>query len=238
MQIAFVLICTGTDYWKYLSPAIDSIRKFAPTADIILFADVPWFYEGVVNWVYEEEKVDWIYLPHQGWPNVTLLRYHTILQERELLPFYSHIFYLDVDMRLVAPLGDICSDGITACLHASFIGQPGTPEEDPRSAACVSRSQIKAYYTGCFVGGETKAFLAMAEAIQKSTDADTAKGFIARWHDESHLNRYLFDHPPAKALGVDYNAWQPSPSTVICRVSKGTPDRPAVDGKQPFDPRN
>jgi hypothetical protein len=40
----------------------------------------------------------------------------------------------------------------------------------------------------------------MAQSIRKSIDTDIANGVVALWHDESHLNRYLYDHPPAKTL--------------------------------------
>jgi hypothetical protein len=29
-------------------------------------------------------------------------------------------------------------------------------------------------------------------------------GIVARWHDESHWNRYLIDHPPSLVLSPSY----------------------------------
>ncbi len=227
-ETALIFISTSEAYWKYAQSAIDSARKFFP-ADILLFTDN----------LQQHPVAKQVQVLHTGWPNVTLMRYHTMLNERDWLIQYKHIFYLDVDMQVVAPVGDeILSDDISGCLHASFIGGPGTPEEDPRSTACLSKSQIRRYYTGCFIGGESKAFLSMAETISKNTDVDNANGFIATWHDESHLNRYLYDNPPAKELGVDYNAWFIKPSTKIFRIRRNVPNRPAVAGKQPLDLRN
>jgi Glycosyltransferase family 6 len=232
MDTSLIFICTGKDYWKFIRPAIDSTKQFFPS-DAILFTDCL-------------EKFDvarQVQISHAGWPNATLMRYHTMLGEREWLSQHKHVFYLDIDMLVVDQIGDeILSDGITACVHAAFETSGAkycTPEENPRSTACLSKKDIRKMYTGCFVGGETKAFLAMAETISKNIDIDNANNFIATWHDESHLNRYLYDNPPAKELFQDYNAWDKKPTTKIFRVPKpGALDRPAVNGKQPWDIRN
>lgn len=231
-EVALVFVCTGRDYWRFIRPAVDSVKQFFPT-DILLFTDSPEQF-GVVRQVQ---------IPHAGWPNVTLMRYHTMLGEREWLSQHKHVFYLDIDMQVVGSVGDeILSDGITACVHASFElsgSKYCTPEENPRSTACLSKNDIRKMYTGCFVGGETTAFLAMAETISKNVDIDNTNNFIAVWHDESHLNRYLYDNPPAKELLQDYNAWDKKPTTKILRVRKsGAPNRPAVNGVQPYDGRN
>ena len=44
----------------------------------------------------------------------------------------------------------------------------------------------------------------MAEQI----DADSTRGITAVWHDESHWNRYLVDHPPTLELSPSY-CWYP-----------------------------
>lgn len=225
---ALVLICTGRNYWRFLQPAVESAKKFFP-ADILLLTDC-----GI-----QFDVAKQVYIPHAGWPNVTLMRYHVMLKQREWLSQYKHIFYLDIDMQVVSQVGDeILSDGITACVHTAYAGGPGTPEENPHSAAYVNRNNIKAYYTGCFIGGKASAFFSLMEGICKSTDIDNANGFLARWHDESHLNRYLYDHPPAKDLHDEYNAYSRKDTTKILRITKGAPDRPAKNGSQPFDIRN
>jgi len=229
-KTALIFICTGRDYHKFIQPAITSAR-FLPS-DILLFTDSPQRF-GVTKQVQ---------IPHVGWPHVTLMRYHTMLNQREWLSQYEYIFYMDICMNMTAPIGtEILSDGITACIHASFImsgGQYCTPEEDPRSTAYLSKKDIRKMYIGGFQGGKTQAFLSMAEIISKRIDIDNANDFIATWHDESHLNRYLYEFPPTVELGLDYNTWSRTPATKIWRVPKGTPNRPAINGKQPYEQRN
>lgn len=59
------------------------------------------------------------------------------------------------------------------------------------------------YYSG-FYGGEAGEFRKMVEALARATEADIAKGVIARVHDESHINRYWLENPPATVLSFAY----------------------------------
>jgi hypothetical protein len=227
-KIALIFICTGSDYHKFLQPALESAKKYFP-ADILLFTDHP------EQWDVARQ----VYLPHAPWPAPTLMRYHTILQESEWLAQYEYVFYMDVDLLILQPIGDeILSDGITAVEHISFVGKPGTPEEDRRSTACLPKTEIQRYYIGGVIGGTTTAFLEMAATLRTNIDTDLANNYLAVWHDESHSNRYLCTHPPALVLGADYNAWQQRRTTKILRAEKKDAqgkwiNRPAVNGKQP-----
>jgi histo-blood group ABO system transferase len=206
-------------------------RIFFP-ADILLFTDSPSL----------ENVKKQVYIKHQGWPNATLMRYHLFLSEQAWLAKYDHIFYLDIDMIVVGKVGDeILADGITATIHASYARVPKsfwTPEENIRSTACLSKDEIRKYYTGCFIGGKRSHFATMCETLARCIDIDNEIGFIATWHDESHLNRYLYDHPPALELGDDFNAWYRTATTKIGRVNKALDgkvwaNRPEVNGIQP-----
>jgi GT2 family glycosyltransferase len=225
-KTVLVLICTGEDYWKYLPQAVEGARKYFP-ADILLFTDSPADY-GVTKQVY---------LRHQGWPDVTLMRYHTMLSQREFISQYKHIYYLDVDMQIVRPITDeILADGIVVTTHPSYVEETsGTPETDRRSTACLQASEVKQYVAGGFQGGSVRSFLKMAETISKNIDKDKEIDFIARWHDESHLNRYVVDNPPAKLLSKDYvcRPRDQNEKTNIITITKNRPDRPSVNKPLP-----
>jgi len=234
-KFALMFICTGAGYHKFIEPAVASAKKyFLPQqTDILLFTDSERQYD-----VAKQVKV-----PHLGWPNVTWRRFHTFLGEEAWLSQHDFLWYMDVDSEIVAPVGEeILSDGITATIHTSFILSRGTyctPEENPRSAACLSKKDIRKMYTGMSYGGTSAAFLALCRDCATIVDIDTKNNFVPIWHDESVLNKYLYDHPPAKELGEDYNAWNRTPNTKVFRVPKpGAPNRPAVNGVQPPDPRN
>jgi histo-blood group ABO system transferase len=58
------------------------------------------------------------------------------------------------------------------------------------------------YYAGGFNGG--RRYLKMAKTIRSWVDEDERKGIIAKWHDESHMNRYLYENPPTVILSPAY----------------------------------
>jgi hypothetical protein len=163
-KTALVFICTGEDYWKYLPQAVEGAKKFFP-ADVLLFTDSPSKYDVAKQ----------VFLRHQGWPDVTLMRYHTMLTQRQWLSKYDYIFYLDVDMKILRPVEGIFADGIVVTTHPSYVWddcRQGTPETDRRSTAYLPLEEVQQYVAGGFQGGETKTFLAMAEVISKNIDKD------------------------------------------------------------------
>jgi Glycosyltransferase family 6 len=187
IMIAVVLIATGgLRYTQYVSPLIKSLKEFFPPCDVLLFTD-------------SNESFDAIKVPttNLGWPRASLMRYHMMSAQKQLLLKYSHVFYLDVDMLVVRKVetSEICGDGITAVVHPGF---PICFERRSESCAAVIGNPI--YYQGCLIGGSTKAFLEMCYDIGRSIDVDDLNNIMAVWFDESHMNRYLTDHPPVISL--------------------------------------
>ena len=196
-SIAVILISTGERYSRYIAPLIASIRQFFPPCDILLFTD-------------SEESFDAIKIhqPDLEWPKATMLRYHAILAQQELLLKYEHVFLMDTDMQVVRKIesSEICSVGLTAVLHPGF---PTTFERRKESRAYIEGNPP--YYQGCFIGGKTQAFLEMCSTISSNIDTDSTNDITAVWHDESHLNWYLSQHPPTTTLSPPW-AW-PDPPT-------------------------
>lgn len=190
MSTALVIIATGEVYRRHARELIDSAKKFFVPHDVILFTDDPQSFD----------VPDVSHKPRLGYPNETLMRYHTMLTKRETLSKYDRIFYSDADNLFVAPVTgeDIFSEGITATAHPGYVGLHGTPETNPRSLAY--QPAIRTYFCGGFNGGTSSSFLRMADTISSAISRDLANNIVAVWHDESHMNKYLYDNPPAKVL--------------------------------------
>jgi histo-blood group ABO system transferase len=168
----------------------------------------------------------------QGWPAATMCRYHVILEQANRLQDATHVFLIDADMRFVAPVeGEILAP-LVATSHPGYVGRRGTYETRPTSAAHVEENEGTTYFCGGFVGGERREFLAVAEAIRAGVDADAASDITAIWHDESHLNRHLIDHPPDVVLSPSYcypeddryyirNVWPQRYEPKIAAIRKG-----------------
>ena len=111
---------------------------------------------------------------------------------------FDFLYWLDGDMRMV---DDICEDilgDLVGTMHPHYYkSNEKYPYEsnNPKSRAYLEQDHRyeNPYYVGAFYGGNTeemcKLLMTCDENIQ--WDYKNLNGFIAKVHDESHLNRYL-----------------------------------------------
>lgn len=235
VRVAIILIATGGEqYMKFVPPLVASLEKFFPPHDVVLFTDVeevvgaPSLFAAVGS--PPTPHVIRIPQPDLGWPRATLMRYHAMLAQGNLLSQYDQIFYMDIDMLVCSPVtgDDIFSEGLTAVIHA---GYPDAFERRRKSTAFVEGHPM--YYTGAFIGGNRRSFISMCETIAHNVDTDGINGIKAVWYDESHLNRYLVDNPPLKKLSPAYCFPEAVLNHVkIKHLEKKTAGPPAETGKQ------
>jgi len=153
------------------------------------------------------------------WPMPTLMRYHLFLQQEEYIQNFDYLFYIDVDMRITDWIGEeILGDGLTAAEHPMYSLRTNYHppyEPNPESSAYIPRpGRIieengkkrfqQLYFAGGFQGGKTQDFIKAMKAMRERIDKDFGINYIARWNDESHWNRYLFEVPPAVVLNPSY----------------------------------
>lgn len=196
MKTALLTVATGTDYHVYAKNLLSSARRFFVPHHSFVWTDTQ---EDLG--AYKQFQIS-----RRGFPYDSLLRYHMILEQESELQNYDYLFLCDADMLFVSQVSeqDIFANGITATLHPGFYNRDrkGTPELRPESMAyCPDAHQ---YFCGGFIGGTTSAFLWLAKNMCQMIDADGVKNLIAVWHDESYLQRILFDFPPAKILSPAY----------------------------------
>lgn len=193
MKTALVIIAMGEVYWKYAQALIDSAKKFLFPHDVFVFTDrVP-----ILNGVKRQ-----IYVPWLGFTVATMMRYHLVLLAKEELSTYDHIFYSDADMLFASPVTeeDLLSNGIVGTEHPGYVDRPDLPEYERNQMSTAYLMRATVYLCGGFNGGTSEAYLKMAETIRTAVNVDFSNRIVARWYDESHLNRYCFDHPPARIL--------------------------------------
>lgn len=189
---ALVLIATGEKYHRFIRPLVGSADTFFVPHTTFLFTDSPEDY-GVTQFPHE----------NLGYPLATLKRYHTFLTQRERLSKFDYVFYIDIDALFVSPVGpEIFGSGITATKHQAYHRGGYDLEENKQSTAYLP--SVRQYFCGGFNGGTSVSFLRMAEVIARNVDVDLANGVVAKWHDESHLNKYLEENPPSRVLDHGY----------------------------------
>lgn len=201
MKICILNIATNK-YIQFVEQLLDSVEEnFLNGHDISALV----FTNHEILEVSDNVKISQI--EHEPWPIPTLKRYHYFLREKEYISQFDYCFYMDVDMRIVDKVGDEILGDLVATQHPGFWHKDPrefTYERRPQSTAYIPEGQGKMYYAGGFNGGKPEHFLKMAETIVNNIDEDLKNDLIAVWHDESHMNKYLFENPPTVELTPSY----------------------------------
>lgn len=65
-------------------------------------------------------------------------------------------------------------------------------EKNPISSAFIDEKSFKGiYFCGGLFGGSCEEFIEMSEKIDHLITLDSQNNFVAIWHDESYLNKYI-----------------------------------------------
>ncbi|MCP4403197.1 MAG: hypothetical protein GY801_38555 [bacterium] len=146
-----------------------------------------------------KEDVVPVHTERMPWPFPTLFRFRYIAGISGQLEAYSHIIYIDADMYTYSQVSEeeffLHDKPLFGVQHPGCIGRKGAFEFNKKSTACVnSNDDLSVYRQGCFWGGLTKDILEMSNTLADRIDDDLSRDVIARWHDESHLNKYFIEH--------------------------------------------
>jgi hypothetical protein len=135
-----------------------------------------------------------------GWPYSTLYRFIYFLQfKREDIELSEAIFFLNANGRIMEKIySPIVNEPLFFTYHCAFVNKPYdvlTYEKNNKSNACIPYEEggTYEYFTGAFNGGETSEFIKMCEILSQRIFEDERNGYIAVWHDESHINRYCYE---------------------------------------------
>ncbi len=196
-----VLLIATNRYFGYVEPLVRSMRQHlaVPGLEVrfFCFTNVEAAVDGVTNF----------HVEHLPWPLTTLLRYRFFLGRADELAGLDYLLYLDADMLLVDRVGAEILDERVCVRHPGYYASPRaafTYETDPRSRAYIPPHLGAVYFAGGVQGGRANPFLRMAQEIDAAVCEDLSRNIVARWHDESHLNRFLIDHPPSRVLDPGY----------------------------------
>lgn len=206
-SIAVLYICTGkyVTFWRqffrtFQKRFITDYRK-----EYFVFTDAERIFAE------ETENVHRIYQKLLGWPGDTLMRFHMFLSIESLLRNYDYIFFFNANCQ--------CKSRITAEEflpveeNLLFVQHPGmynktpqqyTYERNEKSQAYIPVGEGAVYVCGGVNGGKAPAFLDVMKELRDRIDLDLKNGIIAIYHDESHINRYVYEHPSYKLLSPAY----------------------------------
>lgn len=212
MRIGILYICTGKYdiFWKdfYLSSEQYFMKDVQCTREYYVFTDSPKLYDEENN-----KRIHRIEQKNLGWPDNTLKRFHIFLRIKEqLMQETDYIFFFNANLLFTQSIGmeilpPLDSNGLVGAIHPGFFNAPNTKftyERRTNSIAFIPEGSGLHYYAGGLSGGSTQAYLQLCETIRSWVDKDASSHIIPIWHDESLINKYFLDNPPALSLSPSY----------------------------------
>ena len=219
IKVGILCICLNPNYWQFANEMLWGVNTFflkhsaikdKYTTEVLLWSDMP-IENFPLGKVFPTEPVER--------PLPTLLRYNLFLQQEEYLKNFDYVFYVDVDMRITDWIDEeILGNGLTAAqhpmyalrqnLHPPYEPNPESTAYIPLPGRLVEQNDQKRfeplYYAGGFQGGKTDDFIKAMKVMKDRIEKDFNNNYIARWNDESHWNRYLYEVAPAVVLNPSY----------------------------------
>jgi hypothetical protein len=201
MKICLITISVSKKYNSLAKKLLESVQKkflknYEPT--IFLIGDDSSFISSKDLFY----KID--LLPK---PLITLLRYHYLIQIKEVLKNFDLLYYIDCDTEIIKPIesNDVFPASQDEYIAVKHFWEDGCKnfhlEKNQNSMAYVDK--LKNYYQACFYGAYTEKFFELIEYGNEMVNKDLNNNIIAKWFDESHFNKYM-NNKKVKTLSSYY----------------------------------
>lgn len=143
------------------------------------------------------------------WQDITMGRMETIRDyaQRQFLHEVDYLMCVDVDMKFMDDVGVEIIGDLVGTLHPGYFKSSREQypyERRALSQAYIPRSEGHYYYAGGHFGGNVQEVIKLTNHCHHAVLADKAHNIEARWHDESHINKYFLHHKPTKVLSPEY----------------------------------
>jgi hypothetical protein len=144
------------------------------------------------TYFYNTEKI--------GWPYETLYRfkYFLLFNENDINKS-EYIFFLNSNAKFLSPIfRGIMTNDYAFTKHNGYYYKSYQQipfEKNTKSMACISyrKNILYEYYGGGFFGASKSKFIELSKLLNDNIDIDEKNNYIAIWHDESHLNKFIND---------------------------------------------
>lgn len=209
-SIGILYICTGSYvlFWKEFYESFQ--KKFLPEYERKYFV----FTDSDKIYAQENPLVKRITIESQPWPLITLFRFSTFLKIEEELKNCDYLMFSNANM--------VCDEIIkseeflprkaekevlSVTTHPGYFGKKAICfpyERSKKSTAYIPWNCGENYVIGAMFCGTSNAFIKMSKMLKQNIEEDLKKNIIAKWHDESQLNRYIINKSGIRILSPEY----------------------------------
>jgi len=228
MLISINIIATGK-YISFVRATLESINKYF----LIKHRLKVFLHTDSKDFSFNSERIQLKIIPTdvEPWPFPTLKRFHYMERVAKDVAPTDYCFYIDADMKIKNYVDDeiLLNGSLIGVEHPGFckmlrpwgrfnqyLENKGLPclkipqrvltsfEENEKSQAYLPHEHRKVYYAGGFNGGKSSEYIDLIKELKNRIDIDLSNNLIARWHDESHLNKYLNEAYNVRTLSPSY----------------------------------
>ena len=208
MKVALLYICTGqyVKFWEEFYNSFQEKFLLHSEKDYFVFTDSAMIYGEEGN-----KHIHRIYQKDLGWPESTLFRFKIFSQILKELVSYDYIFFMNANIVCLKEIKE--EEFLPLDQDLLIVRHPGLYDRKPyefpyerrrKSSAFIPYSQGRIYAYGAVNGGKAEAYIRLIRALDKAIQFDYDRKIIAKWHDESHLNKYIIQHDNYKILSPAY----------------------------------
>lgn len=207
-SIGILYICTGPYvlFWKDFYELFE--KNFLPSYEkrYYVFTDAEEiFAENNLN-------VKKIAIEPMPWPLITLFRFSTFLKIEDELNKCDYLMFSNANMicnEIITPEEFLPrkNEVLSVTSHPGYYGKSVIEfpyERRKSSTAYIPWNCGKNYVIGAMFCGTSDAFIKMSKTLKHNIEEDLKKNIIAKWHDESQLNRYIVNKPDVRILEPMY----------------------------------
>lgn len=207
-SIGILYICTGPYvlFWKDFYESFE--KYFLPGYEKRYYV----FTDADEIFAENDRNVKKIKIEPMPWPLITLFRFSTFLKEENELKKCDYLMFSNANMvcnEIITPEEFLPrkNEVLSVTAHPGYYGKSVIEfpyERRKSSTAYIPWNCGKNYVIGAMFCGTSDAFIKMSKTLKRNIEEDLKKNIIAKWHDESQLNRYIINKPGIHILEPMY----------------------------------
>lgn len=199
-SIGILYICTGkyACFWKEFYQRCEKFFLLDCEKHYYVWTDSKEIIDNYSNVM----NIHIYYQAVQPWPLPTLMRYNYFLAAKNDLKKMDFLIFMNGNLMVQKEIlsRDVLpreGEKIFVTLHPGYFCKAPieyTYDDNPNCRAYIPNGKGKLYFAGGLNGGRTEEFILLMEELNNRIQLDYKEGIVALWHDESHLNKYMYEY--------------------------------------------